>query len=93
MSFTGHENADQHRSTGNRAWCLSCGEWCYERIPCACCTIALAEADPCPHCDGTGRRSEDDKAAELEYHRQMALSSEPTPAVRERLAALRETAQ
>ena len=45
-----------HYETNARAWC-GCGEWCYlvsAGTPCACCQVAMAEANPCPCCDGTG---------------------------------------
>lgn len=48
-----------HYETKVRAWC-GCGEWCYlvsDGTPCACCQVAMAEANPCPCCDGTGVRT------------------------------------
>ncbi|MHB1762648.1 MAG: hypothetical protein ACYCS4_07915 [Acidimicrobiales bacterium] len=27
----------EHRTTGQRAWCFECGEWCYPEQPCVCC--------------------------------------------------------
>lgn len=27
----------QHRTTGLRAWCLDCHEWCYPTLLCPCC--------------------------------------------------------
>lgn len=27
----------EHRTTGGRAWCLDCGEWCYQTAPCTGC--------------------------------------------------------
>lgn len=33
----------EHRTTGGRAWCHSCHEWCYPEAPCGepkCCSVA-----------------------------------------------------
>lgn len=37
--FEGHLNRDcgDHRTTGFRAWCHDCSEWCYPSLPCARC--------------------------------------------------------
>ena len=39
--YTGYEPREcgDHRSTGSRAWCFECSEWCYPRIPCKGCEI------------------------------------------------------
>lgn len=39
--FTGHENREcgEHRTTGSRAWCFNCNEWCYPQMPCVGCEI------------------------------------------------------
>lgn len=34
----------EHRSTGVRAWCLDCREWCYKTYPCRCCTNTTPDA-------------------------------------------------
>ena len=34
--FTERE-CSEHRTTGGRAWCFDCSEWCYERVPCKGC--------------------------------------------------------
>lgn len=46
--FLGHEPNEgcEHRSTGGRAWCLSCTEWCYPAAPCVRCERAISEANP-----------------------------------------------
>ena len=33
-----------HRTTGRRAWCFDCTEWCYEAIPCKGCAVPILEA-------------------------------------------------
>lgn len=37
--FEGHEgrHCGEHRTTGGRAWCFDCSEWCYPRAPCVRC--------------------------------------------------------
>jgi hypothetical protein len=30
-----------HRTTGGRAWCFDCSEWCYDTIPCKGCELPL----------------------------------------------------
>lgn len=39
--FTGHSGREcgEHRSTGPRAWCHDCTEWCYPEAPCRGCEI------------------------------------------------------
>ncbi len=34
----------EHRSTGERAWCFECQEWCYPELPCQCCARTTPEA-------------------------------------------------
>lgn len=29
----------EHRSTGKRAWCFNCTEWCYPEVPCRGCEL------------------------------------------------------
>lgn len=29
----------EHRTTGSRAWCFACSEWCYPTSPCAGCEL------------------------------------------------------
>jgi hypothetical protein len=54
-NFTGFDGGE-HRTTGGRAWCLSCSEWCYESGPCACCVTAALPDEPLfilrPHPEG-----------------------------------------
>lgn len=46
-------NCDQHRTTGHRAWCYTCTEWCYPTRPCQGCaepsgnvrTVSMGEQD------------------------------------------------
>ena len=37
--FVGHPGRDcgEHRTTGDRAWCFDCSEWCYPSMPCVRC--------------------------------------------------------
>ncbi len=42
--FTGHSGT-AHRTTGERAWCLGCGEWCWREDACACCEVPMLIAD------------------------------------------------
>lgn len=35
----------EHRTCGRRAWCLGCGEWCWEATTCPCCTSFMHEHD------------------------------------------------
>jgi hypothetical protein len=39
--FEGHPDRDcgEHRTTGNRAWCHDCQEWCYPDSPCKGCEL------------------------------------------------------
>ena len=39
--FAGHEPRDcgEHRTTGGRAWCFECTEWCSPRRPCKGCEL------------------------------------------------------
>ena len=34
----------EHRTTGQRAWCFDCHEWCYETIPCKGCELPILRA-------------------------------------------------
>lgn len=45
-AFTGHTGREcgEHRSTGDRAWCHGCGEWCYPVIPCKGCELPQLRA-------------------------------------------------
>lgn len=29
----------EHRTTGSRAWCSDCHEWCYPDLLCRCCSV------------------------------------------------------
>lgn len=42
-SFVGHKPSacGTHRTTGDRAWCFECKEWCYPNGPCMGCELAL----------------------------------------------------
>lgn len=42
-SFEGHENREcgEHRTTGKRAWCFECSEWCYDTVPCKGCELPM----------------------------------------------------
>lgn len=44
--FVGHENREcgEHRTTGPRAWCFDCSEWCYPAIPCKGCELPTLRA-------------------------------------------------
>lgn len=41
--WEGHEQREctEHRTTGGRAWCFDCTEWCYESSPCRGCELPL----------------------------------------------------
>jgi hypothetical protein len=36
---------DEHRTTGARAWCLECSEWCYPNAFCKGCEVRRLEAE------------------------------------------------
>ena len=38
VKWYGHAHPEEHRTVGDRAWCLTCGEWCYQTAFCRCCT-------------------------------------------------------
>lgn len=44
--FEGHDGRDcgEHRTTGPRAWCPTCQEWCYPGILCRGCELPLLRA-------------------------------------------------
>lgn len=44
--FAGHSRRDcgEHRSTGTRAWCFDCTEWCYPHAPCVRCEVPQLRA-------------------------------------------------
>lgn len=33
-NYMGCNCGSEHRTVGHRAWCYSCGEWCYPTFPC-----------------------------------------------------------
>jgi hypothetical protein len=41
--FVGHPGREcgEHRTTGDRAWCFDCSEWCYPSMPCARCELPV----------------------------------------------------
>ena len=41
-----HERGE-HRTTGGRAWCYDCSEWCYTapEMQCKCCRVVALEAE------------------------------------------------
>lgn len=39
-----HRECGEHRTTGQRAWCFSCSEWCYPNLPCRGCEIPKMRA-------------------------------------------------
>lgn len=45
-NFEGHDGREcgEHRTTGGRAWCFDCSEWCYPTIPCKGCEVPQLEA-------------------------------------------------
>jgi hypothetical protein len=47
IEFTGHENREcgEHRTTGLRAWCFDCSEWCYPALPCKGCELPALRAE------------------------------------------------
>ena len=44
--FEGHDGREcgEHRTTGPRAWCFNCQEWCYPGILCRGCELPLLRA-------------------------------------------------
>ncbi len=42
-NFLGH-GVCEHRTTGGRAWCYNCEEWCYPNEPCVRCKEPLTRA-------------------------------------------------
>ena len=60
-NFEGHEEREcgEHRTTGARAWCFDCTEWCYPTAPCRGCELPVLRRllvlalehvpDDCPH--------------------------------------------
>ena len=44
--FEGHPDREcgLHRTTGGRAWCFTCSEWCYPSQPCAGCELPQLRA-------------------------------------------------
>jgi hypothetical protein len=47
LDFTGHAGREcgEHRSTGPRAWCHDCSEWCYRDSPCKGCELPQLRAE------------------------------------------------
>ena len=37
VKWYGHAHPEEHRTVGDRAWCLTCQEWCYQTAGCRCC--------------------------------------------------------
>lgn len=44
--FEGHPDREcgEHRTTGQRAWCYGCSEWCYPEEPCKGCELPQLRA-------------------------------------------------
>jgi hypothetical protein len=44
--FEGHTEREcgEHRTTGERAWCHECSEWCYSGFPCRGCELPTLQA-------------------------------------------------
>ena len=42
MNFEGQPDREcgEHRTTGSRAWCFECSEWCYPAAGCKGCELA-----------------------------------------------------
>lgn len=45
-NFDGHAGREcgEHRTTGQRAWCHGCSEWCYPDSPCKGCELPQLHA-------------------------------------------------
>jgi hypothetical protein len=45
-NFEGHDGREcgEHRTTGSRAWCFDCSEWCYPEEPCKGCELPKLRA-------------------------------------------------
>lgn len=67
-AFEGHDGREcgEHRTTGQRAWCHGCSEWCYPDQPCKGCELPQLRAEVerlqaavpevvCPACGATIR--------------------------------------
>lgn len=54
-NFEGHEKREcgEHRTTGDRAWCSECSEWCSRGAPCKGCELALLRSQRVPIIGGT----------------------------------------
>lgn len=47
VDFAGHDNREcgDHRTTGRRAWCFDCSEWCYLDDGCRGCRMPSMEEE------------------------------------------------
>lgn len=45
--FEGHtpRECGEHRTTGLRAWCFTCSDWCYPEQPCVGCEWPMLRAE------------------------------------------------
>lgn len=45
--FEGHDGREcgEHRTTGGRAWCFECSEWCYPEAACKGCELPALRAE------------------------------------------------
>lgn len=61
----------EHRTTGGRAWCFACQEWCYRSLPCRGCELPPLRAEL------AAERERADKAeAERDEYRRRAEQAE-----------------
>ena len=53
-NWEGVDGALEHRTLGERAWCLDDRTYCYPTAFCPCCFQASSDWKPCPTCGGVG---------------------------------------
>jgi hypothetical protein len=44
-NYDGRVGGGEHRTTGQRAWCYGCSEWCAESYACPCCEPKIEPSD------------------------------------------------
>jgi hypothetical protein len=73
VRFAGHANREcgDHHSTGHRAWCFNCSEWCYEDIPCKGCELPSLRAAVQSLLNAQGRMLDDWAEANEDRRREL----------------------
>lgn len=82
--FDGHENREcgDHHSTGRRAWCFACSEWCYPRIPCRGCELPALRAELDERKAAADRIRQIHRISPLGDHCEADLHTMPCPTIR-----------